>query len=70
MAILTPAVETLIMGFPVQPGQPFTPVYIVMNAGSLQVFAETTLQNMDAYTHMVNLGTALSACINTFQETA
>lgn len=70
VAILTPAVETLIMGFPVQPGQPFTPVYIVMNAGSLQVFAETTLQNMDAYTHMVNLGTALSACINTFQETA
>lgn len=68
VAILTPAVETLIMDFPVQPGQPFTPVYIVINASSLQVFAETTLQNIDAYTHMVNLGTAISVQVKSVQE--
>ncbi len=69
-AILTPEAESLVMDFPAAPGQPFTPVYIILNASSLQLFAETALQNMEAFTHMVNLGTALGACIKEMQKPA
>lgn len=67
--ILTPEVETLLLDFPAQPGQPFTPVYIVLSARSLQVFAETSLQSMEAYTCLVDLSTALSTQVAAIQET-
>ncbi len=67
--ILSPEVETLLMDFPAQPGQPFTPVYIILSASSLQVYAETSLQSMIAYTCLVDLGTALSTQVAAYQET-
>lgn len=67
-ALLTPEIEAMLMDFPHQPGQPFTPLYVILNPNNLQVFAETSLQGMEAYTRMVNLGTAISIQVNTLQE--
>jgi len=66
--ILSPEVEALLMDFPAQPGQPFTPVYIVLSSSSLRVFAETSLQTMKAFTCLVDLGITLSAKVNTLQD--
>lgn len=67
-SLLTPEVEALLMDFPVQAGQPFTPVYVLLNPTELQVFAETSDRNMEVYTHLVNLGAELSTRIQALQE--